>query len=257
MAIAEIYAGRVSHVRHGPFRHRFIYRVWLLCAELDALDELPLPRWLFGHNRAALLAIHDKDHGLRDGRPLRAYAEQALAAQNLLEYASRIRFMTMPRFLGYAFNPISFYFCYNAAGRLGAVLHQVKNTFGDQIGYLMPVLASGEEKIRQAAPKRMHVSPFFNMRGGYAFTLNDPAEDFTVSIQYGVPGEPRLTAAMALRRQELGLANILRLLVLMPFTPLKVILAIHFEAVKLFIKGAKFHPVPDPEHEKIIAGEAP
>jgi DUF1365 family protein len=164
-APASLYAGRVAHIRHAPFRHRFDYRMYMLAVDLDRLDETAENSRLFSHNKAGLISLHDKDHGFRDGRSLRAYAEAALRSQGLAHCAAKIIFVTMPRLLGYAFNPISFYFCHDASGRLGAVLHQVKNTFGDQIGYLMPVLGAG--LIRQTAPKRMHVSPFFDMQGGY------------------------------------------------------------------------------------------
>ncbi len=251
--IATLYAGRVSHIRHTPFRHIFAYRVWMMAVDLDSLDELAKTSKLFAHNRAALLSIHDKDHGFRDGRKLRAYVESALAEQNLSQYSTKITFITMPRWLGYAFNPISFYFCHDADGKLGAVLHQVKNTFGGQVGYLMPV--NDTANIRQSATKHMHVSPFFDMEGGYRFALNAPGERFNVAIEYGTPGQKRMTAAMSLQARPWSDASLLRLCVEMPFTPLKVIFAIHWQALKLFLRGAKFHRAPEPEHKAVIAGE--
>jgi len=250
-SFANLYAGRVSHIRHTPFRHRFDYRIWMLSIDLDALGALGSR--LFAHNRFALLSIFDKDHGFRDGRGLRGYVEAALARQNLQEFSAKITFITMPRLLGYAFNPISFYYCYNAQGILGAVLHQVKNTFGDQVGYLMPV--ADPRKIRQSAPKRMHVSPFFDMQGGYRFALSPPGEKLIVSIQYGTPAEKRMTATMNLHARPWSDAAALRLLLEMPFSTLKVITAIHWQALKLFIRGAKFNSSPEQKHDAVIAGE--
>ena len=224
-----------------------------MCADLDRLDELAAGSKVFSHNKAGLISLQDKDHGFRDGRPLRAFVESALARQNLSPFASRILFVTSPRLLGYAFNPISFYFCYDDTGRLGAVLHQVKNTFGDQIGYLMPV--QGEAMLRQAAPKRMHVSPFFDMQGGYRFALTPPHEKLMVSIQYGQEQEKRMTATMSLKARPFTDASILRLLAEMPLAPMKVITAIHWQALKLYLRGAKFHGVPAQKHETVIAGE--
>jgi DUF1365 family protein len=250
---ATLYAGRIAHIRHTPFRHRFDYRMYMLAIDLDRIDEAANKSRLFSHNKPGLISLHDKDHGFRDGRPLRAYAESALGAQGLARFGAKIIFVTMPRLLGYAFNPISFYFCHDDAGTLGAVLHQVKNTFGDQIGYLMPVLGTGI--IRQTAPKRMHVSPFFDMQGGYRFALTAPAQKFTVSIQYGAGGAKRMTATMILRAKAFTDASVLRLLAEMPFAPMKVMTAIHWQALKLFLKGAKFHNVPDFAHEAVTAGE--
>jgi len=249
---ARLYAGRVAHIRHTPFRHRFDYRIWMMAVDLDRLNEVAAASPLFAHNRFGLLSIDDRDHGFRDGRPLRAYAEAALAAQGLSAFGAKIMFVTMPRLLGYAFNPISFYYCYDAAGTLGAVLHQVKNTFGGQIGYLMPVHGPG--LIRQSAPKRMHVSPFFDMQGGYRFALTDLAEKLMVSIQYKGE-EKRMTATMALQSRDWSTGALARLLLEMPFTPLKVITAIHWQALKIFLRGAKFHSVPTQPHDAVIAGE--
>jgi DUF1365 family protein len=253
-ALASLYAGRVTHLRHMPFRHRFGYRIWMLAIDLDAIDEVAASSRIFAHNRFALVSLADRDHGFRDGRDLRSFAEDALARENLLEFASRIVFITMPRLLGYAFNPISFYYCYNAQGRLGAVLHQVKNTFGDQIGYLMPV-ADAKGLIRQAAPKRMHVSPFFDMQGGYRFGLTAPGDRLTVSIHYGTQDQKRMTATMQLSARPFNDKSLLRLLAEMPAAPFKVIVAIHWQALRLWLRGAKFHAVPKQKHETIIAGE--
>jgi DUF1365 family protein len=250
---AALYAGRVAHIRHTPFRHRFDYRIWMLAVELDRLDELAAGSRIFAHNKAGLVSLHDKDHGYRDERSLRLYVEDALAAAGMPEFASRIVFITIPRVLGYAFSPISFYFCYDAAGRLGGVLHQVKNTFGDQVGYVLPVQSAG--LIRQTTQKRMHVSPFFDMQGGYRFALTPPGEQLNVSIQYGNASQKRMTATMMLRSTTFSDASLLRLLLKMPLAPLKVILAIHWQALKLFLAGAKFHKQPAAPHEAIIAGE--
>jgi DUF1365 family protein len=249
---ATLYAGRIAHVRHTPFRYRFDYRLWMLCIDLDCIDAVAAASKVFAHNRFGISAINDKDHGFRDGSALRGYAEAALAREGLEQFGAKILFMAMPSVLGYAFNPISFYFCHDAAGTLGAILHQVKNTFGDQIGYLMPVAMEGSI-IRQSAPKRMHVSPFFDMQGGYRFALTPPADKFTVSIQYGAEVK-RLTATMQLQARPFSDGALLRLLLRMPLIPMKVMAAIHWQALKLFLRGAKFHPVPAETHVPIVAG---
>ena len=249
---ATLYAGRIAHVRHSPFRYRFDYRLWMLCIDLDCIDAVAAGSKVFAHNRFGLTAINDKDNGFRDGSKLRAYAEAALAREGLGQFGAKILFMATPSVLGYAFNPISFYFCYDVAGRLGAILHQVKNTFGDQIGYLMPVALEGSV-IRQAVQKRMHVSPFFDMEGGYRFALTPPAKKFTVSIQYGAEVK-RLTATMQLQSRPFSDRALLRLLLQMPLTPMKVMAAIHWQALKLFLRGARFHAAPAEKHLTIVAG---
>ncbi len=252
--VASLYAGRVAHIRHTPFRHRFDYRIWMMSVDLDRIDDAAKASRLFSHNKPSLISIQDKDHGFRDGRPLRPFVEDALVRQDLSAFGAKIIFVTIPRLLGYAFNPISFYYCYDAQGRLGAVLHQVKNTFGGQIGYLLPV--HGEGLIRQATTKRMYVSPFFDMKGGYRFALTPPGDKLAVSIQYGDAAAKRMTATMVLHETPFTDASILRLLAQMPLAPMKVMMAIHWQALKLFLRGAKFHSVPQINHETVIAGES-
>ncbi len=253
-AAALIHRGTVSHLRLTP-RHRFVYRIWMVSLDLDRLDTLGLR--LFGHNRAAPIALHDRDHGPRDGSPLRPWVEAALARAGLGQFGAGIRLVVIPRVFGYAFNPIAFYFCYDAAGRLGAVLHQVKNTFGAQVGYLLAASA-GSGAIIQSAAKRMHVSPFFDMQGGYRFAFSAP--DFTpgwrfaIAIRYGTEAAPRLFATLRLDAAPMTDATLARLLLAAPFGPLKLILAIHYEALRLWWRGARFHRAPPPPSESVILG---
>jgi DUF1365 family protein len=239
---AILYAGPVAHIRHVPPLRRFTYRVWMLSLDLDRIKDAENTSKLFSHNRFNLTALYDRDHGFRDGRSLRNYAEAALSRDGLSDYAAKITFMSMPRLLGYAFNPISFYFCYNVKGELGAVLHQVKNTFGDQTGYLMPVPPE-PGPIRQTTKKRMHVSPFFDMQGGYNFAFTPPGENFNLAIEYGAEIK-RLTATMQLKASEFSSQTLLKLILEIPFVTIKVIAAIHWQAVKLLFRGAKFHKAP-------------
>jgi DUF1365 family protein len=236
--------GEVSHVRHAPFVHKFSYRLWMLSVDLDRMEA---GSDMLRHNRAGIVSFHDRDHGPRDGTPLRPWVEARLAAGGLARFGASIRFMAIPRIFGYAFNPIAFYFCHDRDGHLGAVLHQVKNTFGDQTSYLMAV--EGPSTAHASMPKRMHVSPFFDLAGGYRFAVSAPdfaceAGDFTIAIRYGTPEAARMTAAMKLGTEKLETGRLLRLLAAMPLMPIRVFAAIHFHAVLLWLRGARFHSVP-------------
>ncbi len=257
---ALLHAGQVGHVRHVKPKLHFTYRYWMLSLDLDRIAETEhRSRW-FRHNRRGLVSLHDKDHGPRDGTPLRPWVEAQLAAAGLSAYAKRIHFMLVPRVLGYAFNPIAFFFCHNEAGRLGAVLHQVKNTFGHQHGYLAPVTPYCGD-IHQTAAKQMHVSPFFDLAGGYQFALTapdfaDPSTRFAVRIVYGTADEPRMTAAMRLQAEPMRDRALLRLLAAMPLTPIRVIVAIHWQALRLWLGGARFHRTPPPPLPPVSLGAA-
>ena len=162
----------------------------------------------------------------------------------LSDFTHLIRFMTMPRIFGFAFNPISFFLCFDTEGGLGAVIHQVKNTFGDQTEYVLPV-DPGQKTIRQQTGKRMHVSPFFDMKGGYKFAFSDPTgPDFNLSIRYGAEQTPRMTAMMKLHAEPATDRRLLGLLLAMPLMTVKVFAAIHWQALRLFIRGARYHPAP-------------
>ncbi len=235
-----LHIGDVAHIRHTPFRHRFRYRMWMLSCDLDAPQETAL----FHRNRRGVVSLHDRDHGPRDGSPLRPWAEAQLAQAGLAAFGHSIRFMAIPRMFGWAFNPIAFYLCHDAQGRLGAVIHQVKSTFGDQTAYVLAVPnASGT--VHQQTTKRMHVSPFFDMQGGYRFAFSDPSgPEFRLMIRYGTPEQPRMTATMRLAASKLTDGALFRLLLAMPLMPFKVFAAIHWEALRLFLHGARYHPVP-------------
>jgi DUF1365 family protein len=218
---------------------------------------------LFQHNRFGALSLHDRDHGPRDGSDLAAWARGDLARAGLGRFGASIRFMAIPRVFGWAFNPIAFYFCRDAQGRLGAVLHQVKNTFGDQHGYLLPVdpAAEGTALIRQRADKRMHVSPFFDLHGGYRFAFRAPGfapgGRFDLALRYGSDAAPRMTAAMNLATTSATNAAILGALIQQPFMPVKVYAAIHWQALRLWLRGAVFHPTPAAPAEPVSLGSPP
>jgi hypothetical protein len=238
----RLHVGKVAHVRHTPFTHRFAYSMWMLSCDLDA----PQQSWLFRRNRPGIVSLHDADHGPRDGSALRPWAETLLARAGLGSYTARIRFMAIPRVFGYAFNPIAFYLCFDHRGKLGAIIHQVKNTFGDQTAYVLSI-TDPNSVIKQNTAKRMHVSPFFDMKGGYRFSFTNPdSDDFRITIRYGAEDTPRMTATMRLKARPLTDATLLRLLLAMPLMPLKVFAAIHWEAIRLKLRGARYHPLPPP-----------
>ena len=258
---ALLFTGRVAHVRHVAPSNRFAYRIWMLSVDLDRLDEIAAASRLFRRRRFAAVTLHEADHGPRDGTPLRPWITAQLQAAGMADAAARIHFMCIPRLLGFAFNPIAFFFCHDAEGRLRAVLHQVKNTFGDQHAYLMPVAAARApgSLVRQTASKRLHVSPFFDMQGGYRFSFvapdfNADATGFALSIRYGTANERRLTASMRLSGAKMTDAALLRAIGAMPLMPLKVVAAIHAQAIRLWWRGARFHRAPPAPNEPITPG---
>lgn len=239
-----LYAGEVMHQRLRPFRHRFVYRVFSLLLDLDRLDELRARLWLLGIERPALLSFRARDHGPRDGTPLRRWVESELQRAGLSLRPARILLLSYPRILGYVFNPLSVYYCYDARGRLGAVIHEVKNTFGGQHAYVLPVApdqAAGAP-VRQSCTKDFYVSPFIEMAARYRFKLTPPGERLAIVIQEEVAQGPQLVASFTGRRRPLTDRALLAALLRHPMMTWKVIAAIHWEALWIWLKGARLQP---------------
>ncbi len=243
-----LYMGRVMHRRLGAVSHKFTYRVFSLLVDLDELPALSGRLKLFSHNRFNLLAFLDRDHGPRDGRPLRPWIDKVLADAGLDLAGGRVRILCFPRLLGYVFNPLSIWFCHHRNGRLAAVLYEVKNTFGEQHCYLIPVDPNHEPgaPLHQHCDKCFYVSPFIEMQATYRFRLTEPDERFALVIRQSTREGEILVATQTARREQLSDGALLRALAGNPAMTGKVIAGIHWEAFRLWRKGARYSGRPRP-----------
>jgi DUF1365 family protein len=242
---ACLYSARVMHRRRvAPF-YRFVYRVFYVLLDIDRIDEAAAGTRLFSHNRFNLLSFHDVDHGDRTAGGLRDWAERLLANGGIELDGGRIRVLTLPRLLGFVFNPISFWYCEHADGSLRAVIAEVNNTFGESHCYL---LASGGAPLTYGTDmekeKCFHVSPFFDLVGRYRFRLSPPAERVRVAIHESREGTPILDATLTGERRPLRDGVILKLVAGMPLMTLKIVTGIHWEALKIWLRGGTFHKKP-------------
>lgn len=246
---SALYAGRVVHVRIKPLRHRLAYRLFYLLLDLDELPALSRRLFCLGHNRPGLLGVHDRDHGDGSARPLKQQIEALLAAAGL-DQAGRVRMLTMPRVLGRVFNPITVYFCDDRAGRLQAMLYEVNNTFGQRHSYLIPAISgpaghAGAAVIDQRCDKDFYVSPFMDMALRYHFRLTPPDTRLALAIEAADHDGAVLYAAFNGRRRALTDAALLSMLLRFPLLALQVLGGIHWEALKLWLKGLKLRPRPE------------
>ena len=241
-----LYHGQVMHKRLRPFVHRFVYRVFSFYVDLDEIPALDRRLRWFSHNRWNLFGFHDRDHGARDGTPLRPWIERELASAGIDLDGGPVRLLCFPRVLGYVFNPLSIWFCHHADGRMRAVLYEVSNTFGQTHSYLLPVdpKRTAGAPIVQRCRKGFYVSPFIGMDASYRFRLKEPDARLAVSIRESVPEGPQLVATQTGRRGELDDGSLLRILWAYPLVTLKVIAAIHWQALKLWRRGGTFHGRP-------------
>lgn len=253
-----LYLGRVMHARLKPFRHRFAYRVFTCLFDVDGLGTLGQKLRLFGHNRFNLFSFHDRDHGARDGSPLRSWVEARLAEAGLSLKPSRIELLCFPRLLGYVFNPLSIFFCRDDKGDLAAVVYEVKNTFGDQHSYVLPVPArtGSSAPVIHGTDKKFYVSPFIEMDCTYRFRLTEPGEQLAVLIRQADAQGELLIATLTGNRVNLDDRAIARAFIRHPLMTVKVMVAIHWEALWLWVKGARLVPRPAPAGAANLAGTA-
>jgi DUF1365 family protein len=240
-AAASLYVGEVMHARLKPMGHRFSYRVMSLLIDLDRLEAADRQSPLFGVNRAALYSFREADHGNRDGSPLRAYAQACAAERGIDLSGGRVLLLCYPRLLGYTFNPLSVYFCYRAGGELALIIYEVRNTFGEIHPYVLPVQPAevSAAGVRQSQDKLFYVSPFIEMAMRYHFRVVQPREHVKLRILATDRSGPLLAATFNGCRRALNNVELLRAFFGLPLVTLKIVAAIHWEALRLWVKGAR------------------
>jgi DUF1365 family protein len=233
-----IYQGRVMHHRLRPVQHRFVYRVFSVFLDLDELPALNTRLRLFSVERRNLLSFRAADHGDRDGTALHPWVTQQLAASGIALVRPRIMLLCFPRVLGYAFNPLSIYFCYDD-DRLTAIVYEVKNTFGGQHAYVFPVQREDNHRRLTAhgCDKNFSVSPFIDMEARYEFDVAVPDQRLCVVIRESERGAPLLVASQVGRRRPLTDTTIFACLAVDLFMTFKVFVGIHVEALRLWLRG--------------------
>ncbi|TCK23646.1 hypothetical protein EV667_3485 [Ancylobacter aquaticus] len=241
---SALYAGSVMHVRLKPRRHRLAYRLFSLLLDLDEVAGLDAKLRLFSRNRFNVFSFHDRDYADPEAGPLKAQVERLLGAAGLETDGGAIRLLTLPRLFGYAFNPLSVYFCHRRDGSLAALLYEVHNTFGQRHSYLIPVAAGALAPLRQKAEKRFYVSPFMDMGLTYSFRVTPPGEELRIAILASDAEGPVLSAVQTAIRRPLNDRQLLRAMLSYPLLTLKVIAGIHWEALWIWAKGVGLRPRP-------------
>ncbi|MEL6583876.1 MAG: DUF1365 domain-containing protein [Pseudomonadota bacterium] len=242
----SLYRGEVMHARLQPKKHMFRYRVFSLLLDIDRLEEAQSR--LFKLGRFGVMSFVNDDHGARDGSALRPWVEEVLAERDLPKPAT-IRLHCFPRLWGYVFNPLSVYYCYDAEGQLQSLLYEVKNTFGGQDVYALPA-DEGSEITRHSHDKAFWVSPFIPMEQTYRFTVHAPAQKLNIRIRQAGPEGEVLIATHVARGAPATDTALLRALLAHPLMTFKVIAGIHYEALRLWLKGVPFLGASDPNAPK-------
>jgi len=249
--LACLYAGEVMHQRFFDARYRFRYRIFSLLLDIDHIDRVLASIGLLSRNRFNLLSFHDRDHLPEGHSDLRGWAESVLQQGGIDGSALRIRLLCFPRVLGWVFNPLSLWYCETAAGNPVAVIAEVRNTFGERHCYLLPARDHSAWPLRQYHAKDFHVSPFIQMDAGYEFRLSRPQERLRIVIREYQDQRLMLVATQTGRRLPLRSGTLLRQTLRVPLQTLKVLAAIHWQALKIWLQGARFHRKPAPPLKEV------
>jgi DUF1365 family protein len=238
---SALYVGSVMHRRLRPRHHHFRYRAFWFLLDLDELPELARSSRLFSYNRGNLFSLQDRDHGDGSSTSLRRQIDKLLLATGVDPAGGRIELFCMPRTLGYVFNPLSVYFCRRQDGSLAAIVYEVHNTFGERHSYVLPVETSGKV-VRQQCQKALYVSPFMGMDLDYQFRISESGKRIAVAILARADRRPAMVAVLGASRRGFSDIVLLRAFLTIGAITLKVTAAIHWEALRLWLKRIRLRP---------------
>ena len=242
-----LYECTVMHRRLSPKKHEFVYRIFLFLFDLEELPEIERRVPFFSVNAPNLYSLRDEDCFQFHSRGIRQNLESFLATQNLPIRPARIQLLTLPRLLGYTFNPVSVFFCFDENNRPLTSVIQVGNTFGELKPYLVPCDPSGTG-FHVRVPKNYYVSPFSALDLEFDFRFDTPGPRLRLAIDDYAGSERVLISTVTGARKELSAANLARLTLRYPLVTLKVIFLIHWEALRLWLKKIPFRmKEADPE----------
>jgi hypothetical protein len=249
-----LYPGVVTHTRFKPRGHKLRYRIFMLLLDLDELPALDRALKLFGLDRFGLTGFSERDHLDGSATSLKTQVE-TLVSDAGLPHGGPVRMLCMPHILGGVFNPLTVYFCHRPDGALSAILYEVNNTFGETHSYLIP--AQDRPLIEQGVDKGFYVSPFMDMDLAYSFRIVPPGERVSVAVDVSDAEGRILAAAFSGGRVELSDAALWRAWLAHPLMTLGVMSAIHWEALKIWLKGERIRVRPKaPSRPVTVVGPA-
>lgn len=233
------------HQRFAPFQYHFKYKLFSLKIDIDQIANESRSIWCLSLNKFNLISLHNHDFGSRDSTPWRQWFEEISLSYGVNEPIAKIELVCMPRYLGYRFNPLAMWYGYDQNNQLVAIIAEVSNTFGQWHHYVLtnnglPL----DDNISATAEKAFHVSPFMSMNCQYRFKITRPSRHFKMGIYELENDQKVLNAVQVASEYSLNTLNLLKVALKMPLNSLKVIVAIHWWAIKIWFKGGKFHKTP-------------
>ena len=243
---SALYVGRVRHRRFRPVAHAFEFPLFMVYLDLAELDRVFRGRWLWSARRPALARFRREDHLGDPAVPLDAAVRDLVEERTGRRPRGAVRLLTHLRYAGFVFNPASFFYCFDEAERLEAIVADVSNTpWNERHAYVLPVTTPGAKPLRFRTAKNFHVSPFMAMDLDYAWAFHEPGTHLAVRIEnLANDGAPLFDALLALRRREIEGASLAGALVRHPLLTLRLFAAIYWQALRLRRKGAPTYPHP-------------
>jgi len=263
-----IYQGQVRHHRFSPAVNKFTYGIYYLMLDLDELETVFRRRWLWSTNRFSLAWLrredHFKDHP-QNGTDLKCLAVDLLRQHGIQQPVGSVRLLTQLRYLGFAMNPVCFYYCYRESNNptqsdedLVAIIVEVNNTpWGEQHHYV--ISAHVDEKLAgvDGLEKQFHVSPFLPMEMEYSMRFTSPGKKLAVRIENFEDSRKKLDVVMSLERQAITGTKLARILTVYPLITFKVFAAIYWQALKLYLKRCPFFSHPKSKKSQTVESESP
>ncbi len=250
---AAIYRGEVVHARLHPVAHKLCYRVFSLLLDVNRVSETGKRLRLFSIDRFNLFSLHQRDHGHRDGSTLAQFVADQICEAGLESRIARSVVLLYPRILGFAFNPLTVYWCLDASGEPLLMIYEVRNTFGEDVTY---VLKAGERHgvaWTHGIAKAFYVSPFNDVEGDYTFHVTAPVDELTIGVALKT-GRPILRTHFRATATALTDAALLKMFFAYPAMTAKIVGGIHWEAAKLWLKGMTLKTRPAPPEPRILRG---
>jgi uncharacterized protein len=237
-----LYVGEVVHRRMAPVHHELRYKVYNLFIDVNEIEAVAKRLKFFSYNRFNFFALSDIKFGAGNGTGIKDHAWSLVKQSQNENNIKRIFMFCYPSVLGRIFNPLTTYYCFDATDQLQLMIYEVSNTFGERHSYVVPLGADNSQSVE----KRFYVSPFNKVEGHYDFTIAAPHEELKLGIRLTDSNGPCLNAWFSGTRVELTDRALMKSFISLPLLPLKILGGIHWEALKLWLKGMRLQRRPKP-----------
>ena len=242
-----IYSGTIRHRRFSPFNHFFTYPIFLAYFDIANVESMLKKSWIWNTNKPSIISFHRRDYHGDCEQTLDTAVRYTIKEKTGKDLKGPIRILTHLRYFGYCFNPVSFYYCFNEYDNdVELIMAEVTNTpWNERHAYMISDRLIGENFFISNMKKEFHVSPFWGMDHNYEWIFSHPGKNLLVNMKNYKNGEKVFDATLSMHRDEMNIKNLMGKTLRFPFITAHVVWRIHWNAAKLWLKGARFYTHPD------------